>query len=48
MQYWMRQVTLGAAASFIPFQLINNQMTHEKLLEGASFLIAKGVRGGES
>jgi hypothetical protein len=38
----------GAASGFLPFQLINKQMTHEQLMEGASFLIAKGFGGGES
>jgi hypothetical protein len=37
----------GAAASFLSVQLINDQMMHEQLMEGASFPIAKGVGGGE-
>jgi hypothetical protein len=30
MQYWMRQVTMSAAASFLSVQLIHGQMTHEQ------------------
>jgi hypothetical protein len=43
-----RRLPGAAAAGFLSFQLINNQMTHEQLMEAASFLIAKGVGGGES
>ncbi len=38
----------GAAAGFLSFQLIILQMTHEQLIDGASFPIAKGIGGGQS
>jgi hypothetical protein len=48
MQYWMQQVTTGAAVGFLSFQLIDDQMMHEQLMEGASFPIIKGFGGRES
>jgi hypothetical protein len=47
-QYRTQQVMQGAAAGFLSFQLIILQMTHEQLIDGASFPIAKGIGGGQS